>query len=78
MRISLLKTLTFLLLIISLLSCTKSRVKKICQDYLNDLIEVGGLSIEYPLKTYAVPVDFQAPTFKWVISSVDHSEWFVA
>ncbi len=77
MRISLLKTLTFLLLIISLLSCTKSRVKKICQDYLNDLIEVGGLSIEYPQKHTLFPVDFQAPTFKWVDSSVDHSEWFV-
>lgn len=76
-RILLLKVLTFSLLAICSLSCTKSRVKSVYHDFLNHTVELRQLSINYPKNNTLFPIDFQAPTIKWTDSSNVNSGWFV-
>jgi tetratricopeptide (TPR) repeat protein len=64
------------LLAICILSCTKSRVKSACHNFLKNTIELSDLSIDYPKKNTLFPIDFQTPTFKWTDSSSVNSDWF--
>ena len=73
---SLIKVLAFSFLAICTLSCTKSRVKSVCHDFLNHSVELRQLSITYPKNNSLFPIDFQSPTVKWIDSLHNHSAWF--
>ena len=66
---------SFLLLAICSLSCTKSRVKSVVQDFLDHTVELNQLSIDYPKNKTLFPIDFQAPTIRWTDSLDVNSGW---
>lgn len=70
------KALTFSLFAICAFSCTKSRVKSVCHDFLNHSVELNQLSIDYPKTNTIFPIDFQPPTIKWTDSFEVNSNWF--
>ncbi len=72
----LLNIFSFLLLLICSLSCTKSRVKSGCHDFLNHAVELRQLSIDYPKNNTLFPIDFQSPTIRWTDSLYVNAGWF--
>lgn len=72
----LIKVVFLPLVVICNLSCTKSRVKSVCNDFLNNKVVLKELSINYPQKNTLFPIDFQSPTFHWVDSSDANTAWY--
>ena len=73
----LIKVLSLAFITICGVSCTKSKVRSVGRDFLNNTVELKGLAVNYPKKNTLFPVDFQAPTFRWIDSSGNNSGWYV-
>ena len=73
----LIKVLSLAFITICGVSCTKSKVRSVGRDFLNNTVELKGLAVNYPKKNTLFPVDFQAPTFRWTDSSGNNSGWYV-